>query len=82
MEGTAYLNQVLKMYSLTQLRHLTINLLLLFVVIVVVWPITMAARSNAWIVFASSNAGIVGSNSTQGMEVHVRVYSVFVLSGV
>jgi hypothetical protein len=40
-------------------------------------PITVAARSNAWNVFARSNTGIVGSNPTQGMD--VCVYSVFVL---
>jgi hypothetical protein len=28
----------------------------------------VAARSKAWTVFASSNAGIVGSNPTQGMN--------------
>jgi hypothetical protein len=40
-------------------------------------PITVAARSKAWTVLALSNAGIVGSNSTLGMD--VCVYSVFVL---
>jgi hypothetical protein len=34
-----------------------------------VTPITVAARSKAWIVFARSNAGIVGSNPAQGMDV-------------
>jgi hypothetical protein len=29
----------------------------------------VAARSKAWIVFALSNAGIVDSNPTQGMDV-------------
>jgi hypothetical protein len=37
----------------------------------------MAARSKAWTVFARSNAEIVGSNPTQGMD--VCVYCVFVL---
>jgi hypothetical protein len=32
---------------------------------------TNAARSKAWTVFARSNAGIVGSNPTQGMDVCV-----------
>jgi hypothetical protein len=32
-------------------------------------PITVAARSKAWTVFARSDAGIVGSNLTQGMVV-------------
>jgi hypothetical protein len=43
-------------------------------------PITVAARSKAWTVFARSNTEIVGSNPTQGMDVCiVCVYSVFVL---
>jgi hypothetical protein len=32
-------------------------------------PITVAVRSKAGTVFARSNAGIVGSNPTQGMDV-------------
>jgi hypothetical protein len=40
----------------------------------------VAAQSKAWTVFARSKAGIVGSNPTQGMDFHVCVYSVFVLS--
>jgi hypothetical protein len=40
-------------------------------------PIKMAARSKAWSVFARSNAVIVGSNPTRGMN--VGVYSMFVL---
>jgi hypothetical protein len=40
-------------------------------------PITVAARYRALTVFARSNAGIVGSNPTRGMD--VCVYSVFVL---
>jgi hypothetical protein len=32
-------------------------------------PITVAARSKAWTVFARSNAGIMDSNSIQGMYV-------------
>jgi hypothetical protein len=43
-------------------------------------PTTVVTWSKAWIVFACSNAGIVGSNPTQGMNVCVCVYSVFVLS--
>jgi hypothetical protein len=35
-------------------------------------PITVAAQSKAWIVFARSNTGIVGANSTRGMDVCVR----------
>jgi hypothetical protein len=40
-------------------------------------PITVAAQSKAWNVFASWNTGIVGYSSTQGMD--ICVYSVFVL---
>jgi hypothetical protein len=32
-------------------------------------PVTVAERSKAWTVFARSEAGIVGSNLTQGMDV-------------
>jgi hypothetical protein len=42
-------------------------------------PITVAARSKAWTVFARSNAGIVGSNHTQGIHVYVRLFCVCVL---
>jgi hypothetical protein len=38
-------------------------------------PITVAARSKAWTVFARSNPGIVESNPTQGMD----VWCVFIL---
>jgi hypothetical protein len=31
-------------------------------------PITVAARFNAWTVLSPPNAGIVGSNSNQGMD--------------
>jgi hypothetical protein len=40
-------------------------------------PVTVDARSKASSVFARSNAGIVGSNPTRGMD--VCVYSMFVL---
>jgi hypothetical protein len=43
-------------------------------------PIRVAARSEAWTVFARPNAGTVGSKPTQVMDVCiVCVYSVFVL---
>jgi hypothetical protein len=35
----------------------------------------VATRSNAWIVFARSNSGIVGSNPTQIMNICMCVYS-------
>jgi hypothetical protein len=44
-------------------------------------PITVAARSMAWTVFALSKAGIVASNPTQGIDICiVCLYSVFMLS--
>jgi hypothetical protein len=44
-------------------------------------PITVAARSKAWNVFSRSNIGIVGSNSTKGMDVCVRLFCVCVDNG-
>jgi hypothetical protein len=46
----------------------------------VIWkePATVATQSKAWTVFARSNAGIVGSNPTQGMDVCVRLFCVCV----
>jgi hypothetical protein len=40
-------------------------------------PITVATWSKARTVFARSNAGIVGSNPTQVMDVCARGFSVF-----
>jgi hypothetical protein len=37
---------------------------------------TVAARSKAWTLFARSNAEIVGSNPTQGMDICVRLFCV------
>jgi hypothetical protein len=45
-------------------------------------PITMAAWSKAWTVFARWNAGIVGSNPTQGMHICVRLFCVCVVLSV
>jgi hypothetical protein len=42
-------------------------------------PIRAAARSKAWTLFARSNAGIVGSNPSQGMDVYVRLFCVSVV---
>jgi hypothetical protein len=42
-------------------------------------PITVAARSKAWTVFSHSNTGIVGSNSTQGTDVCLRLFCVCVV---
>jgi hypothetical protein len=44
-------------------------------------PVTVAEPSKAWTVFARSEAGIVGSNLTKGMDVWcVYVFILFVLS--
>jgi hypothetical protein len=42
-------------------------------------PITVTARSKAWMVFARSNTGIVGPNPTQGIDVCVRLFCVCVV---
>jgi hypothetical protein len=42
-------------------------------------PITVAARSKAWTVFSISNTGIVGSNPTQGMDVCLRLFCLYVV---
>jgi hypothetical protein len=44
-------------------------------------PITVVTQSKAWIVFAHSNTGIVGSNTTQGMDVRLRLFCVCVGNG-
>jgi hypothetical protein len=41
-------------------------------------PVTVAERSKACTVFARSEAGIVGSNLTQGMDVWCAFFSVCV----
>jgi hypothetical protein len=40
--------------------------------------IAVAARSKAWTVLARSNAGIVSSNPTRGMDVFLHLFSVCV----
>jgi hypothetical protein len=42
-------------------------------------PITGAARSKAWTVFAHSNTGIVGLNPTRGKNVCVHLFCVCVV---
>jgi hypothetical protein len=41
------------------------------------WPTTVTAQSKAWIVFARSNIGVVGSNPTRGMDVCMRLFCVY-----
>jgi hypothetical protein len=46
-------------------------------------PITVAAWSKAWTVFACTNTGVVGVNPTRGMNICVHLFYVcVVLSGV
>jgi hypothetical protein len=42
-------------------------------------PITLAARSKAWTVFARTNTGIVGSNPTLCMDVCLRLFCDYVV---
>jgi hypothetical protein len=42
-------------------------------------PITVVARSKAWTVSARSKARIMGQNPTQGMDICVCDYSLFML---
>jgi hypothetical protein len=39
-------------------------------------PVTVAARSEAWTVFARSNAGVVGSNPSLSMDACMLLFSV------
>jgi hypothetical protein len=43
------------------------------------WTNTVAARSKAWTVFARSNAEILRSNPTRGMDVCVRLFCVCIV---
>jgi hypothetical protein len=46
--------------------------------VLIIAPVIIAARCKAWTVFARSNAGIVGSKPTQGMDVCIAcIYPVF-----
>jgi hypothetical protein len=58
---------------------MTFNYANFLTVYINVEPITVAARSKAWIVFARSNAGIMGSNPIQDMDVCVRLFCVCVV---
>jgi hypothetical protein len=42
-------------------------------------PITVAARSKAWTIFARSSTGVVGSNPARGMCVCIRLFCVCVV---
>jgi hypothetical protein len=50
-----------------------------YVGVMLIFPITVAMLSKALNVFARSNAGIVCSNPTQGMDVCVRLFCVCVV---
>jgi hypothetical protein len=47
--------------------------------LVIELPITMAAPSKAWTVFAHSNTGVMGSNPTRGMGVCVGLFCVCIV---
>jgi hypothetical protein len=55
-----------------------IVLLANFYLLITKKPLTVDARSKAWTVFAPSNAGIVGSNPTPGMDVCLHLFCVCV----
>jgi hypothetical protein len=44
-----------------------------------VLSITVTSRSKAWTVFARSNAGFVGSNPTQNMDVYMSLFRIYVV---
>jgi hypothetical protein len=68
--------------SLFKAGYLTTCQYPVYIASVICWlPITVAARSKAWTVFARSNAGIVGSNPTEGMNICVCLFSDCIGSG-
>jgi hypothetical protein len=63
-------------------HYKTINFVKCLTILGKVWstePITVAAPSKIWTVFARSDTEIVGSNPTQGMDVCVRLFCVCVV---
>jgi hypothetical protein len=68
------------MQTLHQLYRLrTIRMRILLLLVKAGKPITVTARSKTLTVFARSNAGIVNSNTTQGMNVCVPLFCVCVV---
>jgi hypothetical protein len=68
--------------SLSTNQHtLTLAMSWMFVLVLryLTKPITVAAWSKAWTVFACSNPGIVGLKATRGMDVCVRLFYVCVV---
>jgi hypothetical protein len=57
-----------------QLGVISILLQLLMWILDTDAPITLAARSKAWTVFARSDAGIVGSNPTRSMDICLLLF--------
>jgi hypothetical protein len=55
------------------------NFKTIYILVIYRKPITVAVRSKARNVFARSNTGIVGSNSTKGMDVCVHIFCVRVV---
>jgi hypothetical protein len=66
-------------HQLSSVRVLRPFCFVLYVMYCYIAPVTVAARCKAWTVFARSKTGIVGSNSTRGMDVCVRFFCVYVV---
>jgi hypothetical protein len=50
------------------------NNFLVYFPVVNLTPITVVTQPKTWIVFARSNAGVVDSNPTLGMDVYLRLF--------
>jgi hypothetical protein len=79
VDFTFKLTQNITAYQFT-ICHLWSVLQEIFLFVTCAESVTVAARFKAWTIFVRCNAGIVGSNPIQYMDVCVCVYSVFVLS--
>jgi hypothetical protein len=72
---------VIKFYDTAYILTSIWQLLTWFSSVSLYLPITMAARSKAWTVFARSNTGVVGWNPIRSMDVCVRLFCIYVGSG-
>jgi hypothetical protein len=55
--------------ELTSIIGQSMSVYIYIAIIILMMPVTVAERSTAYTAFARSEVGIVGSNSTQGMDV-------------
>jgi hypothetical protein len=78
-EGHYSIVLLVKRCFLLLMKQTSIKCFWKFILWMQILPITVAARSKAWTVFACSNTGIVGSNPTRGMDVCVRLFCVCVV---